>query len=65
VRHGLQGRRPLSPALDFAFVLGEASFLWRYPGFWDLTTRVVRVDNPLLVPRDRLGRLARVMLRRV
>jgi hypothetical protein len=61
VREGLRGRRPVGPALDFAFVLGEASVVWRYPGFWHPGTRIVSVGNPLSAQRDRLGRLGRLI----
>jgi GT2 family glycosyltransferase len=61
-RRWLGGRRPVGPALDCAFVLGEASFLWRYPAFWHPVVRIVRVENPLSVQRGRLVRIRRLIL---
>jgi glycosyltransferase involved in cell wall biosynthesis len=59
LRDLLRGRRPVTPALDLAFILGEASFLWRNPAFWQPVCRREALANPLRVQRERLVRLAR------
>ncbi len=57
IREGLRRRRPVRPAVDVAFMLGEASILWRNPAFWQPAMRRFRVANPLTVCRHRIARL--------
>jgi glycosyltransferase involved in cell wall biosynthesis len=58
IREGLRRRRPVRPAVEVAFVLGEASIFWRNPAFWRPVTRRYRVANPVNLCWDRLARLA-------
>lgn len=58
-REVLRGRRPVGPAADIAYALGEASVVWRDRAFWRPVTRRYRVASPLHVYLSRMARLAR------
>jgi glycosyltransferase involved in cell wall biosynthesis len=60
-RLAVAGRRPVRPAVDIAWLLGQASITWREPAFWHTSFRRVQVVNPLPVQLDRLRRLAKLV----
>jgi len=67
LRETFRRRLPVGPLGDAAFVLGEASAIWRLPRFWHPVTRIVSLENPVMRLRcrlDRLARLARLARRR-
>ncbi len=59
VRDLLDRRQPVRPAVDIAYNVGEASLVLRDPAFWWPVCRREKVENPLIVQRDRLGRVWR------
>lgn len=64
VRQRLGGRRPVRQAADIAYAVGEASVIWRHPGFWRPVTTRAPLVNPLPVQLERLGRLSGRIFRR-
>ncbi len=59
LRDLLSRRRPVRPAVDIAYHVGEASVLLRDPAFWLPVCRKMSVESPLIVQRERLRRLRR------
>jgi GT2 family glycosyltransferase len=62
VRDALSGRRPVRQVVDMAYVIGEASTLWRDPAFWRPVARRGLVANPLVVQGQRARRLGRFLI---